>query len=76
MTSVLTAVTHRLEAAFVRVLEAAPDLTLVRRCADVAELLSAGAAGAARVAVVSPDLRGLDRDGVQKDLDIQRVVGA
>ena len=65
MTSVLTAVTHRLEAAFVRVLEATPDLTLVRRCADVAELLSAGAAGAARVAVVSPDLRGLDRDALR-----------
>jgi len=65
VTTVLTAVTHRLEAAFVRVLEAAPDLTLVRRCADVAELLSAGAAGAARVAVVSPDLRGLDRDALR-----------
>ena len=65
MTSVLTAVTHRLEAAFVRVLEQTPDLTLVRRCADVAELLSAGAAGAARVAVVSPDLRGLDRDALR-----------
>ncbi len=65
MTSVLTAVTHRLEAAFVRVIEATPDLTLVRRCADVAELLSAGAAGVARVAVVSPDLRGLDRDALR-----------
>jgi len=65
VTSVLTAVTHRLEAAFVRVLEAAPDLTVVRRCADVAELLSAGAAGVARVAVVSPDLRGLDRDALR-----------
>ena len=65
MTSVLTAVTHRLESEFVRVLEAAPDVTLVRRCADVAELLSAGAAGVARVAVVSPDLRGLDRDALR-----------
>lgn len=65
MTSVLTAVTHRLEAEFVRVLEGAPELTLVRRCADVAELLSAGAAGVARVAVVSPDLRGLDRDALR-----------
>ena len=65
MTSVLTAVTHRLEAEFVQVLEAAPDLTMVRRCADVAELLSAGAAGVARVAVVSPDLRGLDRDALR-----------
>ena len=65
MTSVLTAVTHRLEAEFVQVLEAAADVTLVRRCADVAELLSAGAAGVARVAVVSPDLRGLDRDALR-----------
>jgi MinD-like ATPase involved in chromosome partitioning or flagellar assembly len=65
VTSVLTAVTHRLEAEFVRVLEGASDVTLVRRCADVAELLSAGAAGVARVAVVSPDLRGLDRDALR-----------
>ena len=65
MTSVLTAVTHRLEAEFVRVLEARRRLDLVRRCADVAELLSAGAAGVARVAVVSPDLRGLDRDALR-----------
>ena len=65
MTSVLTAVTHRLEASFVEVLGRAPDVTLVRRCADVAELLSAGAAGVARVAVVSPDLRGLDRDALR-----------
>ena len=65
MTSVLTAVTHRHEADFVRVLEDALDVVLVRRCADLAELLSAGAAGVARVAVVSPDLRGLDRDAVR-----------
>ena len=65
MTSVLTAVTHRHEAEFVRVLEGARDVVLVRRCADVAELLSAGAAGVARVAVVSPDLRGLDRDALR-----------
>lgn len=65
MTSVLAALTHRYEAEFVRAVEAAPQLELVRRCADVAELLSAGAAGAARVAVVSPDLRGLDRDALR-----------
>ena len=65
MTSVLTAVTHRHEADFVRVLEDALDVVLVRRCADLAELLSAGAAGVARVAVVSPDLRGLDRYAVR-----------
>ena len=65
MTSVLTAVTHRHEADFVRVLEGARDVVLVRRCADLAELLSAGAAGVARIAVVSPDLRGLDRDALR-----------
>jgi Mrp family chromosome partitioning ATPase len=65
VTSVLAALTDRYEAEFVRALEAAPQLELVRRCADVAELLSAGAAGAARVAVVSPDLRGLDRDALR-----------
>ena len=65
VTTVLTAVTHRHEAGFVEVLGAAPALTLVRRCADLAELLSAGAAGVARVAVLSPDLRGLDRDALR-----------
>lgn len=65
MTSVLTAVTHRDEAPFVEALGAAPGVELVRRCADLAELLSAGAAGVARVAVVSPDLRGLDRDALR-----------
>ena len=65
MTNVLTAVTHRHEAEFVRALENAPDVVLVRRCADLAELLSAGAAGVGRVAVVSPDLRGLDRDALR-----------
>ncbi len=65
MTTVLTAVTHRHEAEFVRVLENAPDIVLVRRCADLAELLSAGAAGVGRVVVVSPDLRGLDREALR-----------
>jgi MinD-like ATPase involved in chromosome partitioning or flagellar assembly len=65
VTTVLTAVTHRHEAALVEVLGAAPALTLVRRCADLAELLSAGAAGVALLAVVSPDLRGLDRDSLR-----------
>jgi MinD-like ATPase involved in chromosome partitioning or flagellar assembly len=65
VTTVLTALTHRHESAFVEVLDSAVGVTLVRRCADVAELLSAGAAGVARVAVVSPDLRGLDRDALR-----------
>ncbi len=66
MTRVLTALTHHHEPEFVRLLESALDIELVRRCADVAELLSVGAAGVARVAVVSPDLRGLDRDALRQ----------
>lgn len=62
---VITAVGHRLEADLVAGLEGAPAVTVVRRCADLAELLSAGAAGVAEVAVVSPDLRGLDRDALR-----------
>ncbi|MBM6404389.1 P-loop NTPase [Phycicoccus sp. CSK15P-2] len=65
MTTVLTAVTHLHETAVVGAVGRADGLTLVRRCADLAELLSAGAAGVARVAVVSPDLRGLDRDALR-----------
>lgn len=63
--TVASAVTHRLENELVALLGAAPGVTLVRRCADLAELLSTGAAGVARVAVVSPDLRGLDRDALR-----------
>ncbi|PKW27151.1 AAA family ATPase [Phycicoccus duodecadis] len=65
MTTVLTAVSHHHETAVVAAVGDAPGLTLVRRCADLAELLSAGAAGVARVAVVSADLRGLDRDALR-----------
>lgn len=64
-TTVLTAVTHHAETSLVAVLGRAPGITLVRRCADLAELLSTGAAGVARVAVVSADLRGLDRDALR-----------
>ena len=35
---------------------------VVRRCVDLSELLGAAAAGVARAALVSSDLRGLDRD--------------
>jgi Flp pilus assembly CpaE family ATPase len=35
---------------------------VVRRCVDVAELLATAASGAGRVALVSAELRGLDRD--------------
>jgi Flp pilus assembly CpaE family ATPase len=39
-------------------------ITVVRRCVDLAELLSAAAAGTARAALLSADLRRLDRDAV------------
>jgi MinD-like ATPase involved in chromosome partitioning or flagellar assembly len=39
-------------------------LTVVRRCVDLAELLAAAAAGTARAALLSSDLRRLDRDAV------------
>ncbi|MDF8262895.1 AAA family ATPase [Luteipulveratus flavus] len=60
-TTVLTAVSPRLEAQVATRLEAARGLRLVRRCADVEDLLAAGAANVARTAVVSADLPGLDR---------------
>lgn len=59
--TVLTAVSHRWEAELVTALEASWDLTVVRRCADLADLLAAASAGLADVAIVSADLRALDR---------------
>jgi Mrp family chromosome partitioning ATPase len=59
--SVLTAVEHQWEAAFVTALETSARLTVVRRCADLADLMAAAGAGLAEVAVVSPGLRSLDR---------------
>jgi MinD-like ATPase involved in chromosome partitioning or flagellar assembly len=39
-------------------------VTVVRRCVDLVELMSAAAAGTARVALLSADLRGLDREAL------------
>lgn len=61
---VLSAVTGDDEAVAVRALTADRGLEVVRRCADLAELLAAGAAGIGRVAVVSADLPGLDREAI------------
>lgn len=57
---VVVAVTGSREADLVRHL-ATPGLTVVRRCADVAELLAAAGAGLGTIAVVSADLPDLDR---------------
>ena len=64
MTTVLTAVSDRFEAGLVTALERSPEVTVTRRCADLADLLAAAAAGLARVAVVSGELRELDRSAL------------
>lgn len=62
---VLCAVTGQLEAALVRALGESARLEVTRRCADLAELLAAAAAGLGRLAVVSAGLPGLDRAAVE-----------
>lgn len=61
---VLTAVTNAAwEAELVAALDgSAHGVTIVRRCVDVADLLSAAASGTAKAVVLSADLRRLDRD--------------
>ena len=62
---VLTAVTGAWEAPLVAGLERSPgEVHVVRRCVDLAELLSAAAAGLGRAAVLSADLLRLDREAV------------
>jgi MinD-like ATPase involved in chromosome partitioning or flagellar assembly len=63
--SVLTAVVGGWEAPLVSGLErSAAGVRVVRRCADLLELLTAAAAGLARAVVLSADLQRLDRDAV------------
>ena len=64
-TGVITGVSHHHEQQLVSALESSSGLAVVRRCADVAELLSTGASGIADLAVVSADFRGLDRDALR-----------
>lgn len=65
---VLTAVTGApWEAALVSALEREPGgIGVTRRCVDLADLLAAAAVGTARAVLVSPDLRRLDRDAVDR----------
>jgi MinD-like ATPase involved in chromosome partitioning or flagellar assembly len=61
--AVLTAIADpRREADVVAALAGDGPVRVTRRCVDVADLLSAAAAGIATVAVVSADLRRLDRE--------------
>lgn len=64
-TGVITGVSHHHEQELVTAVESSTGVTVVRRCADVPELLSTGASGVADVAVVSADFRGLDRDALR-----------
>ncbi|RYV50173.1 AAA family ATPase [Pengzhenrongella frigida] len=62
---VLCAVRGAGEAAVATALDGAANrITVMRRCADLAELLAAAGAGLGRIAVVSADLPHLDREAV------------
>jgi len=64
---VLTAVTGSWEAPLVGAIEASGGVVVVvRRCVDLPDLLAAAASGRARAALVSLDLRGLDRDALAR----------
>lgn len=65
---VLAAVTGTTwEATLVAALERTrTDISVVRRCVDLADLLSAAAAGTARAVLLSADLRRLDRDALAR----------
>lgn len=65
--TVLTAVVGDREAPLVSGLErSSVGVTVVRRCADVVDLLAAAGAGLARAVVLSSDLEQLDRDTVTR----------
>jgi Flp pilus assembly CpaE family ATPase len=59
--SVVTAITDRWESALVTTLERGTDVHIARRCPDLADLLAVAGSGLAEVALVSADLRSLDR---------------
>jgi Flp pilus assembly CpaE family ATPase len=59
--SVVTAVSDRWEGTLVTTLERGTDAQIARRCPDLADLLAVAGSGMAQVAMVSADLRSLDR---------------
>ncbi len=60
MTHVLTALGNRWDSRVATLLEGSREITIVRRCADLPDLVATAAAGLGTVALVSSDLRGLD----------------
>ncbi len=76
-TQVLVAAAPAWESDLARLVGEVREVEVARRCADVAELLSAASAGLGDLAVVSVDLRGLDRDALAHLREHSvRVVGA
>ena len=59
--SVVTAISDQWESALVTTLERGTDAQIARRCPDLADLLAVAGSGLADVALVSADLRSLDR---------------
>jgi len=59
--TVVTAVSDRWESVLVTTLERGTDAQIARRCPDLADLLAVAGSGLAEVALVSADLRSLDR---------------
>jgi MinD-like ATPase involved in chromosome partitioning or flagellar assembly len=64
--SVIAALNGTWESDLVAAVEATAGYTLARRCADLADLLAAAAAGHGQVALVSADLRALDRPALHE----------
>lgn len=69
MTDVITGLSPQWESRVATTLEQVRGITVTRRCADVAELVSVAQAGLGEVAVVSSDLRGLELTVVRRLLD-------
>lgn len=63
---VLVAVSSPAEASLVRALETEPDIDVVSRCADVAELLALASTGRAVAAFVCRDFRQFDRTALAR----------
>ncbi len=66
MTEIVTGLSHHWESSVATTLGQVRGATVVRRCADVSELVSVVEAGVGDLAVVSADLRGLDLSVVRR----------
>jgi len=78
--AVVTAISGPDESELVAALESSAGYSVARRCADLADLLATAAAGVGDVALVSADLRGLDRPALAElsdhGLRVAGVVGS